>query len=96
MKNHRKTAIESAINNNAISGLTPSPFAISIFEQWILGHWTTNEAVELLRQYHIELELTSAQSDLQASPNMLGITDTTRMRQAEADLTTLRMADMTN
>lgn len=90
----RRKAIEQAKANNALSGYAPSAFGQSIFEQWITGHWTTDEAVALVIQHHQEIEKTAASSDNAASPNKLGITDSVRMKHAEADITTLRMAEL--
>ena|ERR1700693_4113857 len=88
----RRAAINQAKTNSALSGLAPSEFALSLFEQWIAGHWNVDEGVALLKQHHQELEAKAAASDGQASPNLIGITDSVRMRQAEVDITTLRMA----
>src|SRR5471032_1382778 len=88
----RRTAIEQAIANSALSGLAPGGFALSLYEQWIAGHWNVDEGVALLKQHHQELEANAESSDGQASPNLIGITDSGRMKQAEADITTLRMA----
>lgn len=90
----RRKAIEQAKANNALSGYAPSAFGQSIFEQWIAGHWSTDEAVALLIRHHQESEKSAAASDNGATPNKLGITDSVRMKQAEADITTLRMAEL--
>ncbi len=90
----RRKAIEQAKANNALSGFEPSAFGLSIFDQWIVGHWTADEAVSLVIQHHQELEKSAAASDNAASPNKLGITDSARLKQAEADITTLRMAEL--
>lgn len=90
----RREAIERAKTNSALDGFEPSAFGLSVFEQWISGHWTTDEAVTLLIQHHQGLEKNAARTDNTASPNKLGITDHERLHQAEADITTLRMADM--
>ena len=52
-----------------------------------------NEAIVLLKDHHKGLESEhAATSDLKAPKNLLGVTDSRRMRIAEADITTLRMA----
>jgi hypothetical protein len=89
----RRAAVEKAKSNSALSGFAPSEFALITFDQWIAGHWTTSEAVALLVKHHKELEIQASTGDQQASPNKLGITDTVRLQQAEADIVILRMAD---
>lgn len=88
----RRAAIDQAKANSALSGYAPSEYALSVYAQWVAGHWSMDEAVALLVQHHKELEAQAVSSDQHASPNTLGITDGARMKQAEADITTLRMA----
>lgn len=90
----RRDAISQAKANSALSGFEPSAFGLSVFEQWIAEHWTADEAVALLVAHHQDLEKSVASSDHAASANQLGITDRARMKQAEADITTLRIAEM--
>lgn len=90
----RQAALDRAKANSFLSGLEPSAFGVSVFAQWIAGHWDADEAVALLIRHHKDLDAKAASSDHLASPNLLGITDSDRMKQAEADIATLRMADM--
>lgn len=88
----RRRAIEQALANNALSGFEPSDFGRSIFEQWIAGHWTADEAVALVIQ-HYKQDFW-ADSDDSAPENNMGLTDSRQLRLAEADITTLRMAEL--
>ncbi len=90
----RQAALDRAKANSFFSGFEPSPYGLSVFAQWIAGHWNADEAVALLIQHHKDLDAKAASSDQLAPPNLLGITDSDRMKQAEADIATLRMADM--
>lgn len=90
----RQTAIDQAKAISDLSGFAPGPFALAIYGQWIAGHWSEDEAIALLVQHHKDLEASAGSSDQLAQPNNLGITDRIRMKQAEADITTLRMASM--
>lgn len=65
---------------------------MSVYEKWIAG-MDENEAIVLLKNHHTKLEdEQAAMSDGKANENLLGVTDSLRMRVAEADITTLRMA----
>lgn len=88
----RRKAIEQAIGNNRLSGYTPSDFGHSVFEQWINGAWSTDEAVLLVKQHYRENR--QPDSDNAAAENAMGLTDSGQLHKAEADITTLRMADL--
>lgn len=90
----RSVAVDQAKGSSALSGFVPTEFGLSVYEQWIAGRWNVDEAVELLIQHHKELEAKADSTDQLASLNLLGITDSVRMKQAEADITILRMAEM--
>lgn len=90
----RRNAINSAIANSALSGFHPTEFGKSVYEHWIIGRWTTEEAIALLKKHHIEQAQQNPNSDGQAKPNKMGITDSVRLKQVEADLSTLRMAQL--
>lgn len=88
----RATAVERAKVNSALSGYTPTEYGLSVFEQWIAGHWSVDEAIALLVQHHKEIDASASTSDEQASVNKLSITDSLRLKVAVADITILRMA----
>lgn len=50
--------------------------------------------IALLIQHPREIEAKPAHSDLLTPPNNLGIFDSNRTKQAESDITTLRMVEM--
>lgn len=88
----RRAAIKSATASSALSGFFPSLYGLSVYEKWIAG-MDENEAIVLLKVHHKKLEDEQAStSDGKAHGNLLGVTDSRRMRIAEADITTLRMA----
>jgi hypothetical protein len=70
----------------------PSEFALSLYVQWVAGDGNTEEGVVLLKQHHQELEVRADSSNGKAPSNMLGITDSARMKQVAADITILLMA----
>jgi hypothetical protein len=88
----RRTAIDQAIASSGFSCFEPTEFGLSVYEKWIIGQLSVNDAVALLIQYHKELEIQAESSDHQAAPNKLTITDSIRLKQAESDIVTLRMA----
>ena len=88
----RRQAIDSAIGSNALSGYHTSDFGKTVFERWIHGHWTTDEAVAIVIQHYKENPC--ADSDSAARKNQMGLTDSHQLRVAEADITTLRIADL--
>ena len=90
----RREAINRAVERNAWNDLTPSQFALDVYEQWVDGYLDAEDAMALLLGHHQELERAALTSDHAAAQNKLGITDSGRLRQAEADITTLRMAQM--
>jgi hypothetical protein len=88
----RRVAVKSATASSALSGFFPSQYCMSVYEEWIAG-MDEDEAIALLRVHHQKLEDDqAATSDGKAHGNLLGVTDSRRMRIAEADITTLRMA----
>ncbi|TCJ14924.1 hypothetical protein EZJ19_08540 [Parasulfuritortus cantonensis] len=88
----RLRAVDQAIANNGLSGFQPSEFGRNVFEQWIGGHWTTDEAVALVIQHYRDNPIQD--SDNAARENRMGLTDSQQLRLAEADITALRMADL--
>lgn len=93
-KQSRRTAIENATASSALSGFVPSPYGVSVYEKWIAG-LDGIEAISLLKDHHKKLEAEQgATSDGRAQRNLIGVTDSARMRIAEADITTLRMAEL--
>ena len=94
IKCDRRTAAKSATSNSALSGFFPSVYAMSVYEKWIAG-MDGNEAIDLLKDHHKKLEQEhAATSDGKAHGNLLGVTDSQRRRIAEADITTLRIAEL--
>lgn len=92
IESDRRAAVKSATASSALSGFSPSPYGMSVYEQWIAG-MDENEAIVLLKVHHKNLEVEhAATSDGKARENLLGVTDSRRMRIAEADITTLRIA----
>ena len=88
----RRAAVKNATASIALSGLVPSLYGVSVYEKWIDG-MDEKEAIVLLKDHHKTLEDEHvATSDGKAPRNLLGVTDSRRMRVAEADITTLRMA----
>ncbi|UUZ46655.1 antitoxin VbhA family protein [Massilia sp. B-10] len=88
----RRAAVESATASSALSGFFPSLYGLSVDERWIAG-MDDVEAIALLKVHHKTLEdEQAATSDGKAQENLLGVTDSRRMRIAEADITTLKMA----
>lgn len=90
----RRKAIESAKANNALSGFQPSPFGLAVFEKWINGDHTAQEAVDAIRAHYSANAYSDGASDMQATPNKLGLTDSRQLHQFEADVTTIRMAEL--
>ena len=88
----RRAAVKSAVAISALSGFVPSPYGMSVYEKWI-GGIDIDDAIVLLKDHHKKLEDEQATtSDGRARRNLLGVTDSQRMRNAEADITTLRAA----
>ncbi len=88
----RRQAIKHAIANNALSGFNPSDYGYSVFEQWIDGHWTTDEAVALVIQHYRDNP--HPENDNAARVNRMDLTDSRQLHMAEADITTLRIAQL--
>jgi hypothetical protein len=89
---YRSAAIAQAIASTRLSGLEPSATARKVYAAWVAGHCSADEAVALLVQHYREHPV--AQSDGQAQPNKLALTDRRQLKEAEADIATLRMADL--
>jgi hypothetical protein len=65
---------------------------MSVHEMWVAG-MDEIDAINLLTVHHEVLEVEqAATSDGKAGENLFGVTNSNRMRIAEADITTLRMA----
>lgn len=90
----RRAAIKSAMASSALSGFVPSPQGLLMYEKWIEG-LDGNSIVAILKEYHRNMERApGAVSDGKAKQNLLGLTDSARLRNAEADITTIRMAEL--
>lgn len=91
----RSDAIESAKANNALSGFYPSEFGEEIFEKWIrTPTCSTDDLVNEIIAHYKQNALCGDESDMLAQENKLGVTDSRQLRQIEADITTLRMAEL--
>ena len=90
----RRDAIGSAKANNAISGFEPSEFGLSAFEHWISGDYTVQQAVDSIKGHYRANALVDEHSDMHAKENLLGLTDSRQLRLFEADVTTMRMAEL--
>ena len=90
----RREAIDSARANNALSGFEPSDFGRSVFERWIGGECTAQQAVDVVKGHYRASALADEDSDMHAKQNLLGLTDSRQLRLFEADVTTIRMAEM--
>lgn len=90
----RRQAIEQAKANNALSDRVPSGFGLSVFEGWIRSELTTQQAVDTIKAHYRTNPLAEDQSDLHAPQNLLGITDSRQLHCFEADVTTLRLAEL--
>lgn len=90
----KENAVRQAIANSGLSGFVPTKFGMFMYAKWVSNECTANEAIALIIKYHKSLENTEPLSDGLASPNKLGITDKNRLKSAEADITTLRMAEL--
>lgn len=90
----RRAAIKNAMASSALSGFVPSTHGLLMYEKWIEG-LDGNTVVASLKEHHRNMEiLPGAVSDGKAKNNLLGLTDSGRLRNAEADITTLRMAEL--
>lgn len=90
----RRQAIDQAKANNALSDRIPSAFGLSVFEGWIRGELTTQQAVDTIKAHYRANLVADEQSDLHAPQNLLGITDSRQLHLFEADVTTLRLAEL--
>ena len=90
----RREAIDSARANNALSGFEPSDFGRSVFERWIGGELTAQQAVDAVKGHYRANALANEDSDMHAKQNLLGLTDSRQLRLFEADVTTIRMAEL--
>ena len=90
----RREAIDSAKANNAMSGFEPSDFGFSVFDRWISGECTAQQAVDAVKGHYRASALANEDSDMHANQNLLDITDSRQLRLFEADVTTIRMAEL--
>lgn len=91
----RREAIEGAVASNGLSGFVPSAFGREVFEKWISGEHSTDQAVEAIKAHYRKANADPAlDSDFEARANLLQITDSGLLRQFEADVTTIRMAEL--
>lgn len=91
----RKAAVESAIANNGLSGFTSSAFARGVFTVWIHGDLNTDAAVQrVVDHYKALATILAPASDGKAWSNKLGLSDSGMLKSFEADVTTLRMAEL--
>ena len=90
----RRKAIDSAKANNALSDFEPSDFGLSVFERWISGECTAQQAVDAVKAYYRASTLADEDGDMHAKQNLLGLTDSRQLRLFEADVTTIRMAEL--
>ena len=89
----RREAIRQGVANNRLSGFEPTAFGHSVYSRWIAGECTSAEAVESIKE-HYRAETAKQPSDGAARSNLLGITDSAMLRSFEADVTTMRMAEL--
>jgi hypothetical protein len=90
-----RKAVDSAIANNRLDGFTPTDFGLAVFELWVARKVTGMAVTEVLQQHHASLEkILAANSDHNAPENLLKITDSKRLKDYEADITTMRMAEL--
>ena len=86
----RRQAARQALAIHALSDLEPSALGSEVLAQWVDGHWTCDEAVDLVVQHYCAHPCSD--SDHAAQENLLGLTDSRQLQQAEADITILRLA----
>lgn len=90
-----RKAVDSAIANNRLDGFTPTDFGLAVFELWATRKITAMGVTEVLKQHHAALEkMLAVSSDHNAPENLLKITDSKRLKDYEADITTMRMAEL--
>ena len=90
----RREAIDWARANNSLSGFEPSDFGRSVFERWIGGELTAQQAVDAAKGHYRANALADKNSDMHAKQNLLDLTDSRQLRLFEADVTTIRMAEL--
>lgn len=93
MIEERREAIRQGVANNQLSGYEPTAFGYSVYARWIAGECTSAEAVEAIKT-HYRAAVASQPGDGAARSNLLGITDSAMLHSFEADVTTLRMAEL--
>jgi hypothetical protein len=71
----------------------PTEYGRSIHGAWARGGLTMATAIALLTAWH-KARPAPEKNDGLAIPNLLGITDSMRWRDAETDLTTLRLMQL--
>ena len=76
----RRKAIDSAKASNALSGFEPSDFGRSVFERWIGGELTAQQAVDAVKGHYRANMLTDEDSDMHAKQNLLDLTDSRQLR----------------
>lgn len=90
----RQNAHSQALASNALSDRFPSEFGRSVHAQWASGLLSSDEAVALLIEHYRDNPIPDDESDFAAGDNRMGLTDSRQLRLAEADITTVRLADM--
>lgn len=91
----RQEAIKRAKESSILNGFEPSDFGMSVYEKWIAGELDVSSSIVLLIEHHKGLEMAlGSTSDRKASPKKISVTDRARMKVAEADITTLRIAEL--
>jgi hypothetical protein len=94
IEERRRAAIKNAMASSALSGFVPSAHGLLMYEKWIEG-LDGNSIVAILKEHHRNMESApGVVSDGKAKQNLLGLTDSGRLRNAEADITTFRMAEL--
>ncbi len=93
MIEERREAIRQGLVNNRLSGYVPSDFGRAVFEIWIAGGYSADEAVTSIKA-HYRAEAVGELGDGAARSNSRGITDSAMQRSFEADVTTIRMAEL--
>lgn len=90
----RRAAIKDAIASGALSGFVPSTHGLLMYEKWVNG-LDGNTVVASLKEHYRKMEMApGAVSDGKAEMNLLGLTDSGRLRNAETDITTFRIAEL--
>jgi hypothetical protein len=91
----RQRAIAWAIANNGLSGFQPSAFGRGVLSVWESGALSTEAGVaRVIDHYKALATLMAVSSDGRARANALGVSDSAMLNQLEADVTTLRLAEL--